>query len=289
MSRFSTIMISALLGALSLTSCRDKQEELSADTYAYTFELFGTMTGSIDDLATRASDPIYSLLAVDVKDGAYVQQVTRIQLPSSQSLANVEMQLTSGLHHIYFLCAAKPWAEFDPDQLQVHWTEQNAALGDTWSACVEVDVQGKKAQPQTVQLSRVVAYIRTTMEDALPSHLSFFRQILVGGSWSFDLVSQTGGMAQQIVHDFAVPQSVIGQSGVSIGLYTFVPESATEASNYTLSAFDAQSAPIQSYTFYAVPLAVNQYTNYKGTFFDVKSRFGISLQTDWLDPVVIGY
>ena len=288
MKHFS-FLTGALLGALMFCACHDSREYSEADSFTYTFNVYGVTQGSIDEISTRAVDPIYSLLVMDVVDGKCVQQIAREQLPSSEALSEVQLPLTSGKHQVYFLCSVKPWSSVNAEQLQVHWTEQDGALGDVWSAKVEVEVVGRKADAQQVQLDRAVAYVRTTIDDALPAGLTQFRQVLNGGSWTFDLPTQSGGVAQQVVHDASVPTSVIGKQGVSIGMYTFVPDGATQALSYTLTAFGSDQEQMQTYTFEAVPLTVNQYTNYQGTYFDVKTHFGLTLQTDWASPTVINF
>jgi hypothetical protein len=273
------------LGACVFFSCQDDHADLPVETVVdYTFQVFVRQQGNIDELSTRAADPTYSLLVVDVQGDTCAQQLSRLQLPASDALAQVQLPLRQGAHRICFLCSAKPWDSFDADQLWVHWSEPSYPLGDVWATVVDVEVEGTAAQQQEVRLNRAVAYVRTTLQDALPQNLARFRQVLVGGSWTYSLLSQTGGLPTQIVHDFSLRPQHLGLTGQSIGLYTFVPEGKSTATSYTLQAFDAHQQMFQSVTFDDVPLVVNQYTNYQGNFFSASSHYRLSLQDDWLEP-----
>lgn len=278
------------MGACVFFSCHDDPIAPSPETVVdYTFQVFVRQQGSIDELSTRAADLIYSLLVVDVQGDSCVQQLSRLQLPAADALAQVQLPLRQGAHRICFLCSAKPWDNFNADQLWVNWSEPSYPLGEVWSTVVDVQVDGTESQQKEVRLNRAVSYVRATLQDALPQELARFRQVLVGGSWTYSLLSQSGALPSQIVHDFTLQPQHLGVSGQSIGLYTFVPEGKNSATSYTLQAFDANQTLFQSITFDDVPLVVNQYTNYQGNFFTSTSRFQLSLEDEWLQPNIIPF
>ena len=273
--------------------CKEENSymEQEKETVDYTFGGFKVSQANLDYLSTRsqADEATYSLLVVDVKDGAYVQSVSRIEQPESEALADVTLPLRVGQHTIYILCSAQPWHNFDETSLLVNWNEQTASLGDVWTAAVTVTVQSGDAQSKAVTLNRAVAYVRTVLNDALPSNLATFRQTLVGGSWSFNLVQQSGDVAAQVGRTSVVPASYAGLTNVGVGIYTFVPSGASVANSYTITALDSDETVMQQLTFTSVPLCVNQYTTYQGNFFGYGTAFSVVLQTDWLEPKVISF
>ena len=172
----------------------------------------------------------------------------------------------------------------DNKVLRRFWTKDNP-LGDVWSKVVVVNVkQGDKDGSQQVVLDRSVAYVRTTINDKLPQDVYAIRQVMQGGSWTYDVLNQTGGVASQISYENIVAADLKGEKGKSVGIYTFLPDGANSATSYTVTAYDSLEIILQFHTFTDVPLVQNQYTNYKGNFFSVANQFGISLNKDW-EPV----
>ena len=286
--RFS---ICALLCASLFLSCHSNSEEEVTVTVPYTFEVFSTSTGSLDDLETRAPNDseIKNLLVVDVKDDKIFQKVERIDTTENKVKELVTLDLPFGRHQICFLASTTPWAEFDEQTFQAVWNNEKP-LNSVWSRVVEIDVKkGDKDGSYPVALERVVAYVRTTINDKLPENLHSFRQTLQGGSWTYDILHQTGGVASQIASDYVVAPEYIGESKQSIGIYTFLPDGANTLSSYTVTAYDEQQNVLQSHTFDDVPLAQNQYTNYVGNFFSVANTFGIQINKTWKEDKIIAY
>ena len=285
--KFYLFVVGAIVCVSVLWACKSETDEgIDNETVNYTFEGF---TIDVSELGTRAGEASYSLLAVDVKDGSYVQSITRISVPMSEALADVTMPLRVGSHKIYILCSSQPWYSFDATSLMVSWDEMTAPLGDTWSAVVDVTVQSGDAQTKSVSLARVVSYVRTQIQDALPSSLSKFVMTLVGGSWCFNLAQQSGDVSAQVNRSVTVPSDRIGNTNVGIGIYAFVPSGVTEASSFTLTALDAAGATLQSITFENVPLQVNHSTTYQGNYFGYDTGFQMSLETEWSADQVIQF
>lgn len=286
--RFSTC---ALLCAFLFISCHSNPEEEVITTIPYTFEVFSTSTGSLDDLGTRApkDSEVRNLLVVDVMDDMLYQKVVRIDTIESRAVGVVKLDLPFGKHQICFLASTTPWAEFDEQTFQVVWNSEKP-LYSVWSKVVEVNVKkGDKDSSQHVLLERVVAFVRTTILDKMPENLYSFRQTLQGGSWTYDVLNQTGGVATQITHDYIVTSDNKKQSDTGIGIYTFLPDGANSASSYTVTAYDEQQNVLQSHTFNDVPLVQNQYTNYKGNFFSVANTCGFQIDKQWKEDNIIEY
>ncbi len=286
--RFSTC---ALLCASLFLSCHSNPEEEVITTVPYTFEVFSTSRGSLDDLGTRAiNDPeARNLLIVDIKDDKFVQKKELANTNSYNIEASFILDLTFGKHQVCFLASSAPWAEFDEQTFQAVWNDEKP-LGVVWGKVVEINVKpGDKDGSQQVLLDRVVAYVRTTMNDKLPDQIYSIRQVLQGGSWTYDILHETGGVASQISFENIVASDLKGQEGKSVGIFTFVPDGVTTASSYTVTAYDEQQNVLQSHLFEEVPLVQNQYTQYKGNFFSVTNQCVIQLDKPWKDPNIIEY
>lgn len=269
-----------LLGMLFFVSCNEEigKEELS-DCYPYTFSGFDVKVGVMDELtrATKAGD--FSFLAVDVVDDKYVQSISRISYPDA--LADVTMNLTVGSHKVYFIYAAKPWESFDEEALIVHWNEQHE-LGETWGAVADLEVEGPAKDPVNVSLKHIVAYARTKMTDALPASLSKVRLDLAGGSWSYNLLQQTGCTAESLSRIVQIPAAYIGQKDVILGIFSFVPAGVAQSPLYTVTAYDASSNLLSTHSFENVPMVVNQFVLYQGQFFTPQSTgFQLSYDENW--------
>jgi hypothetical protein len=286
--RFSTC---ALLCAFLFLSCHSNPEEEVTVTVPYTFEVFSTSTGSLDDLGTRAPNDseIKNLLVVDIKDDKVYQKIERADDKSYNVTTPVKLNLSFGKHYVCFLASTTPWAEFDEQTFQISWNSENP-LYSVWSKVVEIDVKpGDKDSEQQVLIERVVAFVITTINDKLPENLHSFRQTLQGGSWTYDILHQTGGVASLITRDVIVPSENIGKEKTTIGIYTFLPDGACSASSYTVTAYDEQQNVLQSHTFNDVPLVQNQYTNYVGNFFSVANTCGFQINKTWNTPNIIEY
>lgn len=286
--RFSTC---ALLCASLFLSCHSNPEEEVTVTVPYTFEVFSTSTGSLDDLGTRGvEDPdAQNLLVVDIKDDKFIQKVERINKNYYTIVNPVNLDLTFGKHYVCFLASSSTWAEFDEQTFQVVWNSEHP-LSSVWTKVVEVNVKpGDKNGERLIDLDRVVTYVRTTINDKLPDDLRTLRQTLQGGSWTYDILHETGGVASQITSDYEVAKVFIGKEKQSIGIFTFLPDGANSASCYTITAYDSLQNVLESRTFNDVPLVRNQYTNYVGNFFSVTDTCAIQIKKPWEGTTFIEY
>ncbi|MBR0037032.1 MAG: hypothetical protein IJP70_05270 [Bacteroidales bacterium] len=268
-----------------LSSCHSTHSDEITDeeSVVCNFTDFQIVQGSLDESLTRGTtaEQKYSLLAVDVLNGTYIQSVSRIQQPESEVLADLSMSLSVGKHDIYFICGTNQWHSFDEKSLLVSWNETTAILGDVWSSHVEVTVTPGVVQNKSVDLQRAVAMVVTCMTDTVPASVNTLQQVLMGGSWTYNLSKMSGDIPATISKTISFPTTMIGTSNVKSGIYTFIPAGYTMANNYTITALDASSNTIVSHSFSSVPLTLNRYTMYKGKFFVTDTSFGLDLKTEW--------
>ncbi|MBP5679519.1 MAG: hypothetical protein J6X31_00500 [Bacteroidales bacterium] len=271
----------ALLSACVFVSCHSDKAVEDIETVSYTFQVINPITGSLDDFDTRAGEASTPscLCVYDVPDGEAPNDVVYRE-NDVNALAPIKLQLTPGKHRICFLCSSSPWTSIETSTLNATWDK---SLSDVWSTVIEVDVQsGASNVSQTVKLDRVVAYVGVKIKDALSKIVTTMHQELEGGTWTFDMLKQVGGMTNKIILDTKVPNGDLGNPNREYGLYTFVPEGAESALSYTITAQQGYEV-IQSYTINHVPLTPNQYTIYEGEFFTPNNhnQVSIELERDW--------
>lgn len=279
---FSCLIAGACLG----TSCNNQEEINLEKTYPYTFTGFEVNSGSIEDLTRATESDVFSMLVVDVVNDTYVQKVERIA--SESALDDLTLDLSYGSHKIYFVLGRQAWANFDETSLSVSWNE-SSQLGETWSAVVPVDVTGPEKDQIEVKLLYSIAYTRLHITDAIPANVSYIRQVLVGGSWTFDLLNQCGGTASTITRQVNLPSSYLGQKDVKLGICSFVPNGANKAESYSLTAYSTQGESLVSRTFTDVELVAGQYVSYKGCFFSSpssNSSFLISYDNSYEEKII---
>lgn len=283
LSLFSTCLI-------ALSSCQSATEEVESVTFKYTFSGFDVTTGSIDELSTRtvAASP-NSLLVVDVVDDKYVQSVSRVS--SANALEDVTLDLTKGQHKIYFVCGTQAWTQFDESALSVAWNETTPP-GETWSAVVPINVTGPSSSSTPVDLKHAVAYARIQMTDAIPSGVSYIKEVLVGASYTFNLLTQCGAAAATVSKTVEIPASYLGRTDVTLGIFAFVPQGVTKANSFSVIAYDSKDQEIASHDFSDVSMEANNYVLYKGQFFPAQSvnqGFLLSADQNWDERTTIDY
>ena len=280
----------ALLSACVFVSCHSDKTVEDIETVSYTFQVINPITGSLDDFDTRAgeaSTPLY-LCVYDVPDREAPNDVVYRE-NDVNALAPIKLQLTPGKHRICFLCSKTKWNEIDKNALVISWNDN---LDDVWSTVVDIDAQTEDANTnQTVQLSRAVAYVCVTIKDALPKWKPIIYQKLEGGTRSFDMLNQVGGVASMIEVENQVTSSDANTTNRVFGIYTFVPEGVESASSYTIEAREGFQK-LYWRTFTDVPLVQNQYTNYVGELFtpnNQQEQMSFSLEYDWKQSNIIPF
>lgn len=241
--------------------------------------------------ATGTSETsVNHLLVVDVFEGDIAQTVERHDSDGHSVLAEpVEMLLTAGKHDIYFISSENRWHAFDREKLSLQWNDQTGILKDVWAKHLALKVDANTEETKAIKMDRCVAYVQVKINDALPQHLSSFRMDMTGGSWEYSLTKRGGQAPVQIGRTVSVPSSYIGNTGVGIGLFSFVPDGASSAPLLEVVARDATGAAITSHSFYDVPLTVNRYASYSGNFFTGSRTNTLSVEEDWAAPYELNY
>lgn len=212
--------------------------------------------------------PLNHFLVVDVVDGKPVFVHELHEAESHNVLSDpVSIDMAYGKHDVYFLCCENRWANFDSQFLTLEWNADCQILKDVWAKHVALDVNEGTEATRSVKMDRCVSYVRFIIEDAIPVGVSKLRMQVDGGSWTYDLRKRCGAAKSLVVREVNVPGSYVGQSGVSTGIYTFVPANTATASRFDIFALGSDGTAMGSYSVSNVPIKVNRYTPYSGRLF----------------------
>jgi len=232
------------------------------------------MEMAINEQSSRSVDaeeekPLNHLLVADVVDDKVVYLYESHNAENHDALSKpVTIDMSYGKHDLYFLCSENLWDEFDLHNLTLQWNADCQILKDVWFKHVALEVTEATDTPRSVKLERCVSYLRFTIDDALPATVKALRLQVDGGSWTYDFRNRCGAAKSLVTREVGVPDSYIGKSGVSTGIYTFVPDDCISASRFDVLALDAAGNTVGSFSATTVPIKVNRYTPYNGTMFE---------------------
>jgi len=214
------------------------------------------------------SSPIHHFLVVDVVDNK-IQTVYERHHSEEQQVLNdpVSMDLSYGVHDLYFLCSENQWSNFNPQTLRLTWDNSTEILKDVFAKHLRLKVDANTDSYQTLKMDRCVAYVRVIVNDVLPDNLSTLHLQLNGGCWEYDLVNKTGGVSSQVSRAVSIPVAYDRSSGVSTGIFTFLPEGHKSLESFDVVAWDASGNTLAAKQFTDVPLQVNRYTKFSCTLF----------------------
>lgn len=276
-----------------LVSCGSDSQSISFveenQVRTISFDQFSVTSGTIGETRAESAPATNYLKVVDVCDGKICNEIDRSKDKDGDVLAALTLEMAYGHHDIYFVCSQNSWASFSAENLTLTWEASTANLSDAWGAHVSLDVNASTSANQTVSMDRLVAYLQMVIEDAIPTGVSSFDCKLTGGSWTLNLRSMCGSIAGVVDRKVALPNNIIGTTGVTVGLAVFVPEETTKATSYQFSALDKDDAVVATRTFSNVPIEANHYTTFSGRFFSGVSGFSLSVNDSWGTPNVIRF
>lgn len=249
-----------------------------------TFEPFVVTTGILGETKSETVPVTNYLKVIDLSGGRICQEINRSQQTDTDVLAPLSLDLSFGHHDLYFVCSSNRWHSYDTNDLLLTWDSSTAQLYDAWGVHLGLDVNASTSVNQSVCMERLVAYLQMVMTDAIPAGVSSFENKLTGGSWTLDLKTMSGAMAGVVGRTVALPADSIGATGVSVGLYTFVPQGTTTAAIYQFSALDKDGGVVATRVFTNVPISANHYTIFSGNVFGSESGFGLSVDGNWGAP-----
>lgn len=295
MKHFISCIASAIIACLTLSSCfqamdENVQEQLGTEQgkqlVTFQFSAFGMTQGEMGAETRAITSTPTVLLAVDVLGGEVVNvvQLTK-ETETDNVLDALSLNMAYGRHTLYFLAAAKGYAEFDQDAMTVSWTTANANLNYTWARKLTVDVSNGPAATLNVELPLAVGRIELVCNDALDPDI---RQMAISGAgicWTLDLTTMQGRESEDGIAISLPYTSTNYSNGRAFAFFSFEPVSESESTpnigNVTFIAKRADGSEIASHTLSNVPVQTGYYTQYRGYFFSNNADFNLSLADDW--------
>ena len=266
---------------LLMTAC-DSQDVTSLDpskTREITFSMETIqLSGSTPMKApTRAiSAPTY-LLVLDELNGSIVSANTVER--SVDALTPLTLNLTYGDHTLYFLACKNSYASFNTTDMTVSW-DADHKLNYVWVAKKVIHVDESTAAAEAVTLDLAVAQVQVQCNDAFPANTGNMRIQAPTACWTLNLRTLQG-VAGEVVST-ANASTFAGQTGMALGLFTFVPASGN-IGDMTLTVYNNAATPqaLATHTLEDVPVKLGYVSHYTGLFFSRGQSFSFSYENDW--------
>lgn len=280
------------------TSCFQSEEPMGENIQSdsklttFQFETFGLSQGSLSD-QTRANftaNPT-TMLVIDVKDGEVKQtlQLTENTVTDGSGFQHVDdvlsqcsMVLSYGQHDLYFLAAAREYAQVDTEALTVSWSTDVKSLSYTWAKKVNVSISQSSESTQSVSLPLIAGRVDLICLDEQDPSIS---KMQISGSdicWTLDLTTMKGRSSADGI-SLTIPYTQDNyNANKSFTFFSFEPEGTwgggtPNIGSVTYGAYRADNTLITSHTLANVPVRTGYYTQYQGIFYGSSSNFSMSV------------
>ena len=205
------------------------------------------------------------------------------QTTSDATWGQPQMSLALGTHHIYFVASRGVSPVVNATDKTIVWS----SVRDTYWKDYEVTVVNTSNGNRAVTLDRVVAKLKLTVNDEIPTGASTLT--CTPASWHYGMNYTTGAPIAATSDQpitINIPSSYIGTTGqLSASFFTF--SGADEwTTNVSLAVKDGNSNALGSVAISDVPLKRNRSTEYSGSLFSGSSAVTVSVNGDWLSPHV---
>lgn len=205
------------------------------------------------------------------------------QTTSDEAWGQPQMSLALSTHHIYFVASRGVSPVVNATDKTIVWS----SVRDTYWKDYEVTVVNTSNGNRAVTLDRVVAKLKLTINDEIPTGTSTLT--CTPASWHYGMNYTTGAPIAATSDQpitISIPSSYIGTTGqLSVSFFTF--SGADEwTTNVSLAVKDGNSNALGSVAISDVPLKRNRSTEYSGSLFSGSSAVTVSVNGDWLSPHV---
>lgn len=205
------------------------------------------------------------------------------QTTSDDTWGHPVMSLTLGTHHVYFVASRGVTPTVNTTTKTITFT----SVRDTYWKDYEVTVANTSNGNRAVTLDRVVAKLKLTVNDEIPTGATTLT--CTPASWHYGLNYTTGApvaATNDQAISISIPSTYVGTSGqLSASFFTF--STADEwTTNVSLAVKDGNSTTLGSAVIANAPLKRNRSTEYSGSLFSSGGNMTVSVNGDWLSPVV---
>lgn len=205
------------------------------------------------------------------------------QTTSDAAWGQPQMSLALGTHHVYFVASRGVTPTVNTTAKTITWS----SVRDTYWKDYEVTVVNTSNGNRAVTLDRVVAKLKLTINDEIPTGASTLT--CTPASWHYGLNYTTGAPIAATSNQaimISIPTSYIGTSGqLSASFFTF--SGADEwTTNIGLAVKDGNSTTLGSVAISSVPLKRNRSTEYSGNLFSSGGNMTVSIDDSWTSPYI---
>ena len=205
------------------------------------------------------------------------------QTTSDDAWGQPQMSLALGTHHIYFVVSRGVTPTVNTTAKTITW----ASVRDTYWKDYEVTVVNTSNGNRAVTLDRVVAKLKLTVNDEIPAGASTL--VCTPASWHYGLNYTTGepvtATSDQSIN-INIPSTYIGTSGQLVASFFTFSTVVEWTTDVAVAVKDGNSTTLGSAAISDAPLKRNRSTEYSGNLFSSGGSVTVSVNGDWLSPVV---
>ena len=205
------------------------------------------------------------------------------QTTSDEAWGQPQMSLALGTHHIYFVASRGVSPTVNTTAKTLTW----ASVRDTYWKDYEVTVVNTSSGNRAVTLERVVAKLKLTINDEIPTGASTLT--CTPASWHYGLNYTTGAPVAATSDQpitISIPSSYIGTIGQLSASFFTVSGADEWTTNVGVVIKDGNSTTLGSAVIANAPLKRNRSTEYSGSLFSSGGAVTVSVNGDWLSPHV---
>lgn len=253
-------------------------------TKQVTFGMQTTFEAMNGTRSTSNASPTLLLVLDAAPDGSvktYTRNVSSDTDVEGDPLDNLSIPLLYGNHTLYFVAADSPLQMYDTTELTVKWDGSTGILKNCWAQKLELNVNQEINGSQQVTMPIRVANIQVVISEGIIAEASTIDMSLSAGCWQLDLKTMKGTEGMEVQRQIEVLDQYIGAKGLTLNIYSFVPEGTNTVGTMTVSASDQEQQVITSHVLSNVPAAEAQITRYTGMFFHNQQDFTLSVENEW--------
>ena len=272
-----------MAAALLLCACT-QSDNTDKQTKDVTFALHGEfeiyqepMTRTLEADGKAMTD----IFALDYVDGSLKQHVH--QVSTDADFGNPSLPLSFGSHHIYFVASRGRDASLNTAE----GTMIFSSVSDTFWRDYTVTINSSSASVVTVDLDRIVSKVRVSVSDAIPEGATTINITPATWYYGFNYTNGTPCAARtsQTV-SIALPESVIGTTGLVSSIFGF-SDVVQWKTDVAVDSKTSLGTVIGSASVDDVPVERNKVTTISGTLYAPVNTHGITLNTDWAEPIEV--
>ena len=240
-----------------------------------------TTTTSIRSMtrAALSSISLTDLWVYDLPSGQTTPTLLAHQTASDADFGAPTITAEYGDHTFYFVASRGDTPT--NDGTTITWAKPS----DTFWSSLTMTVAPSTSASQSVTLHRVVARLRVTITDEIPTGLAVLS--VTPSHWYYGLDITTGEATEdrQTARTVNVPASYIGTTSQLVASFFTISPSESWSTDVSLQALKSDNTPMASISVADVPMQRNHITDYSGTLFGAGRVISIDADDSWGEDI----